>query len=356
MAAITLRDRDAIVTKEGLIFRVFGYDHPPDAYICDLEYAPVEVFRSNNTKAPRGHTYTTHYKLYEDESWTYLKNHYPQYLIPHATLQKRVIGVNHHDIAEVRRPQEKLEELLMRPNKDALLVATQNVLDIVKQQSGLRLEDFGVFGSMLHSFHHPRLSDIDLIVYGRRNAIRLRETLKQLYATCPSRLRNEFDADQMVRGKNWRFRNLSPQEYMQHQQRKLIYALFTDESNRRTIKAEFESVKDWNEISNGYNPRARILQKGWVKMVARVTDDRDAFFIPSIYSIESLEIVDGSKEAAETGRIISYMEEFRLQVSKDERIYVEGNLEEVVAPEGSTYQVALTYCPRYYEQVLKSLD
>ena len=39
MATLKLRDRDAIQTAEGLIFRVFGYSHPKDAYICDAEYA-----------------------------------------------------------------------------------------------------------------------------------------------------------------------------------------------------------------------------------------------------------------------------------------------------------------------------
>jgi len=48
------------------------------------------------------------------------------------------------------------------------------------------------------------------------------------------------------------------------------------------------------------------------------------------------------------------VEEFRMQVRKDEVIYVEGNLERVTDPKKSFYQVALTYCPRYYEQVLKT--
>ena len=30
MATLALRDRDAIQTEEGLIFRVFGYSHPKD--------------------------------------------------------------------------------------------------------------------------------------------------------------------------------------------------------------------------------------------------------------------------------------------------------------------------------------
>jgi len=58
-------------------------------------------------------------------------------------------------------------------------------------------------------------------------------------------------------------------------------------------------------------------------------------------------------EALEAVRVFSYMEEFRLQAQKDEKICVEGNLEEVVSPKGRFHQITLTYCPRYYEQVLK---
>ena len=48
------------------------------------------------------------------------------------------------------------------------------------------------------------------------------------------------------------------------------------------------------------------------------------------------------------------MEEFRQQAQKDEKVIVEGSLEEVVSPnKDSWHQIVLTYCPRYYEQVLK---
>ena len=61
----------------------------------------------------------------------------------------------------------------------------------------------------------------------------------------------------------------------------------------------------------------------------------------------------GAPEAVEAKRIFSFMEEFRQQAQKDETVIVEGNLEEVVSPNESFHQVTLTYCPRYYEQVLK---
>jgi predicted nucleotidyltransferase len=90
-----------------------------------------------------------------------------------------------------------------------------------------------------------------------------------------------------------------------------------------------------------------------VKLRARVIDDEDAPFIPSIYTIKPIEVLSGPKEAAEAVRIFSYMEEFRLQAQQDEIVYVEGNLEEVASPNCGFHQVTLTYCPRYYEQVLK---
>jgi len=353
LATVKLRDRDAIVTKEGLVFRVFGYDHPPDAYVCDLEYAPVGIFCSGNPKAARGHRRTTHCKFYEDESWTYLKVHHPQYLIPHAMLQKRVIGVRYCDIAEVRRPQKRLKELLAEPDKDELLTATQDVLELVMEHSGLRLEDFGVFGSMLHNFHHPKLSDIDLTIYGMEKTTKLRRALRELHAHVSSPLRNEFETDLAIRDKRWRFRNLSPEEYVWHQQRKMIYALFKDKRSGRTMKIEFEPVKDWKKVSSKYDSETRILPRGWVKMTGRVTKGSEAPFNPSVYRITPIDVIEGPEQAAKASRILSYVEEFRLQASRNEEIYVEGNVEEVRTPSCSFFQVVLTYCSRYYEQVLK---
>ena len=88
-------------------------------------------------------------------------------------------------------------------------------------------------------------------------------------------------------------------------------------------------------------------------MLATVTDASEAPFIPSVYGIEPQQVLEGPREAAEARRIVSYMEEFRMHVRDGETAYLEGNLEEVTNQKRSFYQVALTYCERYYEQVLK---
>jgi predicted nucleotidyltransferase len=353
LATSKLRDRDAIVTEEGLVFRVFGYSHPSDAYVCDAEYAPETVFKSNNPKAFRNESQHVFYKFYEDEGWKFVEKNYPQYMIQHEMLQKKVVGVKNRDISKVRKPEKALAKLIQAEPKDSLLAAMRNVLDIMIEQSGLSDESFGVFGSMLHGFHHPRFSDIDLIVYGKEKAAKLREALQKLYEAKASVLHNEFETEEPIRGKVWKFRNFTPQEFCWHQRRKLIYSIFDGTESGRTIKAEFEPVKDWKEIRNEYNPAKRIVQRGWVRMIARIRDDDDAPFIPSVYRIEPLKILEGEKQAQDVIRIISYMEEFRMQAFRDETVYVEGNLEEVTGEKDDFFQIALTYCPRYYEQVLK---
>ena len=356
MALPRLRDRDAIVTREGIILRVLGCDHPSKAYFCDPEYAPATLFRSDDPRALRNGGDTVYYKFYGDEGWEFIRKERREYLIPSEMLQQKIIGVERRDISEIRKPEVRLEELVEARPRDELHSAMQEALDFTCAHADISVKNFGVFGSLLHGFYDPRFSDIDLIIYGSRNAARLRESLDQLYENGSSPFLNEFMTDEAVKGKTWRFKNYSPKEYVQHQRRKLIYALYKDQESGRTIKTEFEPVKEWDEITNEHNTKTRVEQMGWTKLVARVNDDGDAPFIPSGYRVEPLKVLEGAREVLEVSRIVSYLEEFRMQASTDEVIYVEGNLEKVVTPRNSFYQIVLTYCPRYYEQVLKSTN
>ena len=356
MALPRLRDRDAIVTREGIILRVLGCDHPSKAYFCDPEYAPATLFRSDDPRALRNGGDTVYYKFYGDEGWEFIRKERREYLIPSEMLQRKIIGVERRDISEIRKPEVRLEELVEARPRDELHSAMQEALDFTCAHADVSVKNFGVFGSLLHGFYDPRFSDIDLILYGSRNAARLRESLDQLYENGSSPFLNEFMTDEAVKGKTWRFKNYSPKEYVQHQRRKLIYALYKDQESGRTIKTEFEPVKEWDEITNEHNTKTRVEQMGWTKLVARVNDDGDAPFIPSRYRVEPLKVLEGAREVLEVSRIVSYLEEFRMQARTDEVIYVEGNLEKVVTPRNSFYQIVLTYCPRYYEQVLKSMN
>ncbi len=353
MAQVKLRDRDSILTDEGIIFRVFGYSHPQGFFVCDAEYASAKIFTSIDPRAPRTGGRQTFYKFYNDEGWKLIFKKFPQYTMFHEMLGTTVVGIQKDKIAQVRKPQERLQVLMGRASEDELQSAMKHVLETALQSSGLSQESFGLFGSLLHGFHHPKFSDIDFVVYGRKPVGHIRAALNTLYTAPSSNFRNEFETDTPIKGKLWRFRNYNQREFLWHQRRKLIYGIFDDPQSGRSIKTEFEPVKEWTQIVQQPNPGSQILQKGWVRLTALVTEDKDAPFIPSVYGIEPVEVLKGTNKALETNTLISYMEEFRLQAQKDEKVIVEGNLEELVTPEGSSHQVVLTYCPRYYDQVLK---
>ncbi len=240
-----------------------------------------------------------------------------------------------------------------KPPKDVLRKTLHKVFSLIATKSMLQRKDFGVFGSLLHRFYHPNFSDLDLVVYGRENLDKLRETLKEFYQET-SPLRNEFKTEKAVKGKHWRFVNYSLKEYLWHQQRKMIYAVFEDDKSGRPVKTEFEPVKGWKEIYNEYNSNTQVVKRGWIKAVARITHDRDAPFIPSIYQIEPIKVLEGPKVES-LQRVVSYVEEFRMQAERDEEVYLEGNLEQVVSSTKFFHQIMLTYGPRYYEQALKVL-
>ncbi len=352
MGDLKLRDRDAIVTQDRMIFRVYGYTHPLRAYVCDPEYAPANIYESKDPRAFRTNGKQVYYKFFADGGLLFVQKKYPQYTVWHAPLRKNLVGVKKTHVVEARQPDQTFQSLILRPPKDPLLQALRALFDHVQQRSSLSKNDFGAFGSLLHNFYHPKFSDIDLIIYGRAKLDRLRETLATLYQEENSPLQNEFKSMKSVEGKQWKFLNYGLKEYVWHQKRKQVYALFNHKKSGRTIKTEFEPVRKWEEIRNEYNAQTQIAPKGWIKTLARITDDKDAAFMPSVYQIEPIKILNRPR-VDDIYQIVSYVEEFRMQATRNEVVLVEGNLEQVNTAEHTFHQVTLTYCPRYYEQTLK---
>lgn len=351
---VLLRDRDAIVTEENIIFRVYGYAHPPNAFVCDPEYAPENLYHSRNQKAyRRGIKQKTAYcKFYFDEGLRFIQKNYPKHTVFYAPLRKHMVGVKKANIKKVRNPKTKFERLIANPPKDALVKSLQELYRTLNAAGSMAMCDFGVFGSLLHGFYHPEFSDLDLIIYGRKKLETLRELLKSLYEGKCGFFRNEFDNKDVIKGKQWQFRNYSAKDFLWHQRRKLIYGLWKSPTCQRTVKVEFEPVKNWKEIDNEYAKQQQITRQGWIKATARVIDASDAPFMPAIYKIEPLKILCEVK-VDNILRVLSFVEEFRMQAKKDEIIYVEGNLEKVTTATDSFHQITLSYGPRYFEQALK---
>ncbi len=343
------RDRDAPVSKEGIIFRVLGYDHPEYACICDVEYAPESLYCSTNPRARREGRFATYYKFNFDEGIKFVQKRFPQYVIHVEALDRKLVGLSLDQIIELRRPDERLKELLFQGPKDRLTEALFDLLDLLTSQSSLRPDDFGVFGSLLHGFHHPDYSDLDLIIYGRDRLKELLKLLKDLYDEGEV-LTNEFEERPRDGARLWRFQGYSEEECWRHQRRKLIYGIYKHKGLRRKVKVEFEPVKRYEEVINEYLGISMIKELDWITAIVRVIDDSNAYFMPSVYEVEMLE---ADRRGVEVERIISFMEEFRGQLQRDEVGLVRGRLERVEKGSSPFFQITLSYGPRYFEQFLK---
>jgi len=344
------RDRDAPVTSEGLIFRTYGYDHPPDSCFCDLEYAPESLYTTDDPKALRDGLTTRYYKFYKDGGLNFALDFNPPYRLYHGPLNRMMVGVSAEQLSHVMRPDERLRDLLDSEG-DPLIEASREVLDMVLDNSSLRLRDFGVFGSLAHGFHNPNYSDIDLIVYGVRGLKELRATLESLYEG--DLLRNEFDnwtIDDPPR--HWNFTHYSKEEYGEAQRGKLVYAKYASEGLDRTVKIEFEPVRRWDEIRNEYETTKKITSLGRVEAAGEIESDEEGGFTPSVFPIR-LEKISADIDPKEVVRVVSYVNEFVLQVETGEMAMIRGNLERVEAKRGIFHQITLSYGPDYFDQVLK---
>ena len=345
------RDRDAPVTPEGLIFRTYGYDHPPDSCYCDLEYASESIYTTDNPKAIRT-GFTNYYKFYLDGGLKFAMEREPPYVLFHEPMGVEMVGVKAEQLSHVMRPDERLKKLLEEEN-DPLVETARDVLDLVLERSSLRPRDFGVFGSLAHGFHHPRYSDVDLIIYGVEQLKELRSTLVELYRE--GSMMNEFEtwtpADPP---QHWNFTEYEKTEYGGYQRRKLIYARFVSSKLGRKVNVEFEPVRRWDEIRNEYPITERIEQIGRVEAVGEVLSDDEGGFMPSVYPVE-LHEVSCDVDPGSISRVISYVKEYRLQLMEGEMAQIEGNLERVITEDGEFHQITLSYGPDYFGQVLKAL-
>ena len=347
------RDRDAPVTLEGLILRTYGYDHPRNSCFCDLEYAPETLYKAKDPKAIRDGGPMKYYKFYFDNGLRFVRDRLPQYQIFHKALGRQLVGVRADQLARIVRPDIKLKEL-MGVNDDILAEEAANVVYAICDASELKPEDFGVFGSLAHGFHNQRYSDLDLIIYGKRQLLELQLTLAELFEK--GIFSNEFEKwTTAMPPIHWNFLRYSKEEYGWHQGRKLIYALKRSERLGRPLKIEFEPVRRWEEIDNEYDKNLKIEDLGRVEAVVEILADDNAGFMPSIYTVELKEL-DRKMGLDEVVRIVSYVEEFRLQVRRGEKAMVRGNLERVESTGGKFLQIVLSYGEDYFDQILKSMQ
>lgn len=317
----SFRDRDYIQTKEGYFFCVVGPTHPEDRVIAYLKYVPDPSGKWGGTETRfrrvLGH-YTTLDLL---ETLKFLEKH-PEYLYDSPVLGIRISAVPMDRIASHLKPEEKLCQFISMDDLDVLQRKAVDLAALISDEAGIRIECFGVTGSLLLDIHQD-FSDIDLIVYGARNAKALKEAVTRLYEESGSSIRR-FGEERL---KEWalskaRMYPLTYEEAVAISKRKWGQGRF------RQTMFSVHPVKLEEDALERYGDKI-FKPEGMMKVKATVSDASEADFLPSVYKVEDVAVHD-APIVKDIHEVVSYEGFYGGIAEKGERILAYGKLERVI--------------------------
>ncbi|UCH56888.1 MAG: hypothetical protein JSV18_05970 [Candidatus Bathyarchaeota archaeon] len=308
MAYHNLRDGDAVVTRHGLVFYVFGYQHPSDRYHGFLKYVPRELADGFDldwvdiTWEMGGTTLVRPRELYSPQVYQRLIEAFgealPEYLDFSEQLQRLMIIIPKGLITRVYKPSRQLMLLKRRGPRDSLEEKALALLELLSDRAGIPPGFLGVHGSISLGIHQEG-SDIDLTVYGVSNYRKAKKTLRELEQKGRIKLkrRDRIEAKRLNRGD---FRGED----------------FIVNATRR-----FQEI----------DPEPRTYcPLGSVEVECRCVSARESMFRPAVYGVDECSAISGRDlRIPEISEVVSMIGMYRDAVREGERMRARGILEEV---------------------------
>ena len=321
-----LIDGDAIQTREGLIFYVFGYEHPKDRYIAYVKYIPESLKGLFDieflpwTWRLKSRRYVRPAKLYSPENLKKIlgvfENNFPQYLYNCPYNSKTLIAVPKESMENVFRPKERLTELLAKEELNRLEKLAVEWIKLVASKADLDLKFFGIHGSLCLGMESEK-PDIDVVIYGASNYRRVHNTVRRLvYEKVMKPLyENEFD---------------------KYRRNKVLY---------KEVKVVFNAVRRREEIRDVYGAYKRMPIKT-VKFRCMVESAEESYFRPAIYKISEYRAADEESRLPPEMRpkeVIAMDSTYRGLAYEGDLLEVRGLLEREVpvSGEGERYRVVV---------------
>ena len=319
-------DGDTFVTKDGFIFNTFGYEHPASRVFAFLKYIPAEfrqqftVDMLTRTWSYKGIQLFRAEKLYTAKNYqtfieTFRKS-FPDYLYYCPFRSKELITSPIDSIKTVYVPRECLKSLKKLKDHDEIQTKALKLLNLVSEQSGVSLADFGIHGSIALNMHSLE-SDIDFVVYGTENFRIVEKAINELVNAgklsyiSGNRLEAARRFQGKFEGKIWMF----------------------------------NATKQRGEIRNEYG-MFRYVPIAPVRFQCTVTDDSETMYRPAIYEISNYKPLDTKSELQidqVPNRVVSNIGCYRNIARAGSEIKVAGKLERVEpVDEGeASYQVVV---------------
>jgi len=312
-------DRDFLETVEGFFFCVVGPFHPGDRVISYLKYLPDKrgIWGKRRKRFKRVmKAYTIPNLL---ETFKLLEKSHPHYLFRSPFYNIRMTAVPHEKIKRHYHPEEKLEELLKSQELDVLQAKAVELVRTLSRASNISSSSFGITGSILLDIHNPDFSDVDLTVYGLKNTLALKEGLNQLYSSSSKVKRFEGKLLEA-----W-CKSKTVKHPLSLAEARTIYEKRWNVGNFDGTLFSIHPVKTKFELSEKYGDKS-FRPKGFVTIRATVEDDSDSMFLPAVYRVRNVEVLEGPK-TENILEVVSYESLYDSLATKGEKITAHGKLE-----------------------------
>ncbi|MCX8209049.1 MAG: hypothetical protein N3G79_05360 [Sulfolobales archaeon] len=173
-------DHDQVEDLDRRIYVVVGNTHPPNSVIAYVKYVPTE----RSTLWCRGSVcYERVIRRYGvDSVLSVAKTLQEEVYEPSLGVSVPVVKLK--DVAAVYRPRERFEEILRRP-ADRVELDVLIAFDRVRASSGVPSWRVGISGSIAIGIHNPLVSDVDLVIYGCREALDVVESVRNSFDKVP---------------------------------------------------------------------------------------------------------------------------------------------------------------------------
>lgn len=313
------KDRDFVETLEGLLFCLVGYQHPPDKYIAYLKYSPAASGRWQRSGTAYHRELAFYHAHQVGLTIAELEQQYPQYVHASPVWDMRFSMVPHPQVRTYYTPEARLAEIMAHP-MDELEEATARVVAEIQRATAIPLPVLGVTGSILLGIHSPAFSDIDLTIYGLANAQRLRDVMTGLDLAGASPMDAAY-VDEWCKGVV-KHHALTYAQAHWLISRRWNFVYFGED--RHTISLHPTRADD--EITEAYGEHF-YRDIGVARLTATLTETRDAIFLPAIYQLDSVDILEGPQ--VEIGEICAYEGLFGQIGEPGQRVEARGKLERI---------------------------
>jgi predicted nucleotidyltransferase len=284
-----IRPKDYIAIADTLYFAVVSEYQEDGRALCWLRYIKDDAGM---------------HKLSTKQAAEYISKSYPQFNFHSDYADSLLHGIPFESVDKIFRPEATVLRLLNLSSADD---KQRDAITIINRllEAGVDQKNIGITGSLMLDTHNEE-SDIDIVIYGRKQFFAARKLIKNEIKI--SKLESLSEAS-WKDAYHRRGCALTYEQYKKHELRK--YNKCISGNTRVDISMIPNAVEQYIE-------KGPYKKKGRANIVARVTDDTYAYDFPARYLIEHETITE----------VVSYTATYIGQARTGEQIDVAGHIEQ----------------------------